>query len=131
MPVKLRILLCLLLIIILAGCSLKSGSDSSTKSYFGHVSKADFDTLANDYRQAQDQIEELRKNLQEMEKEKTKSDETNKTLRQTIQKKDIIISLQGKVIKLLDDPNQTLQKSIEQQLAEQDIDAKALYLDTF
>ena len=119
MPVKLSILLCLLLIITLAGCSSKPGSDSSTKSYFGHVPKADFDTLANDYRQAQDQIEELRKKLQEMEKEKTKSDET-------IQKKDILISLQGKVIKLLDDPNQTLQKSIEQQLAEQDIDADTL-----
>ena len=43
-------------------------------------------------------------------------------LNREIEKKELTILLQGKVIKLLDDSSQTLQKNIEEQIAAQSFD---------
>jgi len=108
----------------------------------GCVSKMEFDAVTHEYRLSQQQItndkekiKELEKQIQEIKAEKiTLKDQTQemkiekvnledqlKTLRKAIQEKETIISVQGKVIKLLDDSAQTLQKSIEAQIAAQNI----------
>jgi len=98
---------------------------------FGCSSKANLRILSRDYRNAQEQIaldkkeiEALRKDVQRLEEEnrqcriiRTELDAANKTLQQAIQEKNTIISVQSRVIKLLDDPKQTLQKSITEELA--------------
>ena len=94
----------------------------------GCVSKIEFDAVTNEYRLArkemsgnEEKIKNFEQKLQEMKEEKAKLDNQMKTLRKTIREKEIVISLQGKIIKLLDDSNQTLQKSIEAQIADQNI----------
>lgn len=103
---------CLLLSIFLSACA----------------SKVDLEAITNDYNLAKKQmsvneekIKNLEQQLQEMKEEKTKLDDQMKTLEKIIREKETVISLQGKVIKLLDDSNQTLQKSIEAQIAAQNI----------
>ncbi len=64
-------------------------------------------------------IKELSQVLQDAEEKKKKLEDQIKTLGKTIQEKETVISIQGKVIKLLDDSEQTLQKSIEAQIAAQ------------
>jgi len=91
--------------------------------------------LSKDYRNAEEQIaldkkkiEALRKDVQRLEVEnsqcqivRTDLDAVNKTLQQAVQEKNTIISVQRRVIKLLDDPKQTLQKSIAEELARKNI----------
>ena len=112
MHCKLNMWVSCLLLVFLSGC----------------VSKIEFDTVTNEYRLARKQmsvneekIKKLEQQLQEMKGEKTKLDDQMKTLRKIIREKETVISVQGKVIKLLDDSNQTLQKSIEAQIAAQNI----------
>lgn len=88
------------------------------------VPKTEYDAIAVKYRLIQDQMsaneektKKLEQQLYEMRQDEAKLEIQIKTLKKTIRKKETIISLQGKVIKLLDDPNQTLQKSIEEQIA--------------
>lgn len=107
---------CLLLSIFLSACA----------------PKVDFEAITNDYSLAKKQLsvneeksKKLEQQLQEMEEEKAKLNDQMKTLRKTIRKKETVISIQGKVIKLLDDSDQTLQKSIEEQIAAQNIKMNA------
>lgn len=102
---------------------------------FGCSSKANLRILSKDYRNAEEQIaldkkkiEALRKDVQRLEVEnsqcqivRTDLDAVNKTLQQAVQEKNTIISVQRRVIKLLDDPKQTLQKSIAEELARKNI----------
>ena len=85
----------------------------------GCVSKNEFNMVdaAN-----KEKIKTLGKQIEELKKEKVTLNNQVKTLQKTIQKKEVVISIQGKVIKLIDDPNQTLQKSIEAQIAAQNVE---------
>ena len=112
MHCKLNMWVSCLLLVFLSGC----------------VSKIEFDTVTNEYRLAQKQMsvneaktKKLELQLQEMQAEKAKLDDQMKILRKEIREKETVISVQGKVIKLLDDSDQTLQKSIEAQIAAQNI----------
>ncbi len=103
---------------------------------FGCVSKAQFTAVNSDYQLAQQQISKDGKKLEESEKEidlcrkdRTKLHNENsllsqkvETLNQSIKKKEIVISLQETVIRLFDDSQQTLQASIKEQIAAQEIE---------
>lgn len=67
-------------------------------------------------------VEELRRKLQDSEREKEMLNNNINNLNREIEKKELTILLQGKVIKLLDDSSQTLQKNIEEQIAAQSFD---------
>lgn len=89
-----------------------------------YVPKTEYDAIADQYRLVQEQMsinkertKKLEQQLYEMRQEKARLDDQMKTLKKTIREKETVISLQGKVIKLLDDSDQTLQKSIEEQIA--------------
>jgi len=109
----------------------------------GCVSKAQLDTVSTDYRIAQEQLAdrekrdaELQRALEDSKKEidqclldqdaqkkqiDTMRDTNNllslkiDALNQTIMKKEKVISLQKTVIRLFDDPDKTLQTSIQEQ----------------
>ena len=83
--------------------------------FLGCSSKADLDLLSNDYRIAQEQIEKLHLRIQELEEENVQCQKANA-------KNEIIVSVLSDVIKLLDDPKQTIQKSIQERLMEQNIE---------
>ena len=70
-------------------------------------------------------VSELRRKLEESEREKELLSNDIKTLERELQKKELAILLQGKVIKLLDDSDHTLQKNIEEQIAAQSFDSDA------
>ena len=107
--------------------------------FLGCSSKADLDLLSNDYRIAQAQIEKLHLRIQDLEEENVQCQKANakmEKLRLGIQeleeenvqcqkanaKNEIIVSVLSDVIKLLDDPKQTIQKSIQERLMEQNIE---------
>ena len=107
---KLSLLTIYLLLIPLSGC----------------VSKIEFDEINENYLIAQKQIDTNKKKnkkigrqLQTIKREKVELSKRIKSLQDTIEEKEIIISIQGRVIKFLDDPNQTLQKSIKAQVTAQ------------
>ena len=95
----------------------------------GCVSKAQFDTVNTDYRIAQERLAEkekrgaeLQRVLEDSKKEIDMMRDTNNllslkidALNQTIMKKEKVISLQKTVIRLFDDPDKTLQTSIQEQ----------------
>jgi outer membrane murein-binding lipoprotein Lpp len=109
----------------------------------GCVSKAQLDTVSTDYRIAQEQLAdrekrdaELQRALEDSKKESdqclldqdaqkkqidTMRDTNNllslkiDALNQTIMKKEKVISLQKTVIRMFDDPDKTLQTSIQEQ----------------
>jgi chemotaxis protein MotB len=106
----------------------------------GCAAKAPFFTAGNNYRNTQEQLSksemkcgELQRTLELSGREQAQlqlktnqlHDENNflyqkvKELKQTIRKKEIVISLQETVIRLFDDENQTLQKNIQEQIAAQ------------
>ncbi len=94
----------------------------------GCASRGDFNAVTNDYKRAQEQmsvhegkIKELSLAFQESEKEKAQLNNQIKLLMKTIQEKETVISIQGKVITLLDDSEKTLQKSIEAQITAQNM----------
>jgi protein tyrosine/serine phosphatase len=84
----------------------------------GCASKADLELVSNDYRLAQEEINELHLRIQELEQEKN-------NCQKAMAKNEAIISVQSRVIKLIDDPKQTLQKSIQEQLLEQNIELES------
>lgn len=92
----------------------------------GCVPKTEFDTLNGEYLLARKQlmtekskIKQLEKQLCELQKENEKIAGQIEGLTTLIKEKKHLISVQGKIIKFLDDPSQTLQKSIEEQIADQ------------
>jgi intracellular sulfur oxidation DsrE/DsrF family protein len=68
-------------------------------------------------------VEELRRRLQDSERENEMLSNNINNLNREIEKKELTILLQGKVIKLLDDSSQTLQRNIEEQIAAQSFDS--------
>jgi chemotaxis protein MotB len=104
--------------------------------FLGCVSKTQFKAVNNDYQLAQQKISKGGKKLEESEKEidlcrkdLTKLQNQNmllsqkiEPLSQSIKKKDSVISLQETVIRLFDDSKQTLQTSIKEQIAAQEIE---------
>ena len=130
---KIYIIACCLFLVLVGGCSSKFSFMELLNNSREELSNDSREELSNDSRLAQEQTEELRQRLQELEEErekcmkaKAKLDDANKTLQQTIHKKESLISIQERVIKLLDDPQKTLQKSIHEQLVEQNIEAEDL-----
>jgi hypothetical protein len=123
MHYKLNIWVSCLLLLCLSGC----------------VSKMEFDAVTNEYRLSQKQttmneekIKKLEEQIQEikiekviledqLKTEKIKLEGQLNTLRKEIREKETVILIQGKVIKLLDDSDQTLQKSIVAQIEAQNI----------
>ena len=106
-------------------CSLLSG-------ILGCVSKADFQLVSNDNRLAQEEIKKLHKRIEEMERANTNCqktmirieelERTNTNCQKAMIRNEAIISVQSRVIKLIDDPKHTLQKSIQEQLLEQNVE---------
>ena len=116
MSYKFNVLILFALLILLAGC----------------VSKIEFDQINSNYTLVQDKLsvteEKLRRlelQVKALENERLSDKKQLQELNKTVKEQKIIISLQGKVIKLLDDSKQTLQKSIEAQVAAQDIQLDA------
>ena len=119
----------------------------------GCVSKARFEAVSNDYRMIQEKISEERDDLKLVLEESKKNcnqcrqdqvvlnkqidmmrDETNlyakkiEELDKTVNNKETVISLQDTVIRLFDDSKQTLQKSIQEQIASQNLGEKVTKL---
>jgi len=104
--------------LILSSCS-STGNFKSITSAYHSAHKRLFSTEQVVEEQT---VDELRQQLHELEKEKEMLNNHIKALNREIQKKDVAISLQGKVIRLLDDTDHTLQKSIEAQIADQSVE---------
>ena len=116
----------LLLPAFLSSCTATGSFDSISEAYsraqkrlFSHEQTA-APTEAED-----PVVSELRTKLEESEREKELLSNDIKTLERELQKKELAILLQGKVIKLLDDSAHTLQKNIEEQIAAQSFDIDA------
>lgn len=102
---------------------------------FGCVSKAQFDAVNYDYQIAQTALEESTQSSDQCKRDKRalqKQVETNndeirmlsqriETQNQTVRKKESVIALQRTFIRLFDDSKQTLQTSIDEQIAAQEI----------
>jgi septal ring factor EnvC (AmiA/AmiB activator) len=120
MPGKLNLALYCLLLLSILGCASKAdlelvSSDLELVSSDFELVSSDLERVSRDYRLAQEQIRELHQRIQTLEEEKVQCEKA-------LAKNESIISVQGRVIKLIDDPKQTLQKSIQEQLLEQNIE---------
>ena len=116
----------LLLPVFLSSCT-ATGSFDSISDVYSRAQKQLFPhQQATDPAEAEDPVvSELRRKLEESEREKELLSNDIKTLERELQKKELAILLQGKVIKLLDDSDHTLQKNIEEQIAAQSFDSDA------
>jgi len=70
---------------------------------------------------------ELKEKLEDSEREREELNHDIKRLQKEIKKQELVLSLQGKVIRLLDDSNHTLQKNIEEQIAAQNFDSEPAF----
>jgi len=113
----------LLLPVFLSSCASTDSFDSISDAY-SYAQKRFFpDEKTPDNPAVEDPVvEELRLKLQDSERENEMLSNNINNLEREIEKKELTILLQGKVIKLLDDSSQTLQKNIEEQIAAQSFD---------
>ncbi len=113
----------LLLTVFLSSCGEKSSFNSISDAY-SRAHKRFFSHEKNgEVTSGEDPVvAELKRKLQDSERERERLSSDIKNLKSEIKKQQLAISLQGKVIKLLDDSNHTLQKNIEEQIAAQSFD---------
>lgn len=113
----------LLLPVFLSSCASTDSFDSISDAY-SYAQKRFFsdEKTADDPATEDPVVEELRRKLQDSEREKEMLSNNINNLKREIEKKELTILLQGKVINLLDDSSQTLQKNIEEQIAAQSFD---------
>lgn len=113
----------LLLPVFLSSCASTDSFDSISDAY-SYAQKRFFpgEKTADDPAVEDPALEELRRRLQDSERENEMLSNNINNLKREIEKKELTILLQGKVIKLLDDSSQTLQKNIEEQIAAQSFD---------
>lgn len=113
----------LLLSAVLSSCSTTGSFDSISDAYSLAQKKFFSPEPKAVPPEAEDPVvTELRRKLEDSELEIEILSNDIKMLEREIQKKELAILLQGKVIKLLDDSNHTLQKDIEEQIAAQSFD---------
>jgi len=103
---KLNLVIYCLLLLSISGCASKADLE---------LISSNLEIVSRDYRLAQEQIQELHQRIQTLEEEQAQC-------KKALAKNESIISVQSRIIKLIDDPNQTLQKSIQEQLFEQNIE---------
>ncbi len=128
----LRLSVFLLFLVLLSSCSAgKAPLDSISEAYnlaqsrlFSREQKIEVPAKEEPV------VVELRQRLQDSEKEREMLSNDIKLLERELRKKELAILLHGKIIKLLDDSNNTLQKKIEEQIAAQNFDDNStLYLE--
>ncbi len=116
----------LLLPVFLSSCTATGSFDSISDAYNLAQKRLFHHEQTTDPTEPEDPaVSELRRKLEESEREKELLSNDIKTLERELQKKELAILLQGKVIKLLDDSDHTLQKNIEEQIAAQSFDSDA------